>query len=123
MILSFPCISGATAYHFSYFGNGPHPHVITSITCTGNENNLLECNHDLADAVTQCGDGAVAGVVCIDYCVDGQVRLAGTTIANSGRVELCVDGVWTTICDSNWDINDAKVVCRELGYPTYGTIM
>lgn len=45
------------------------------------------------------------------------VRLADGPNTRSGRVEIKYNGAWGTICDDEWDVNDAGVICRSLGYP------
>ena len=49
-------------------------------------------------------------------CNDGGIRLIGGTRPNEGRVEVCLNSRWGTVCDNTWGTVDANVACRQLGF-------
>jgi len=57
-------------------------------------------------------------------CIDGDVRLRGgrNGLTSEGRVEICWNEDWGTVCDSSWDSKDAQVVCHQLGYLRTGVL-
>ena len=53
-------------------------------------------------------------------CVEGNIRLEGGTSHLEGRVEICLNNDWGTVCDQMWGLTDAGVVCRQLGLAAAG---
>ena len=47
-------------------------------------------------------------------CNDTDIRLDDSTY--NGRVQICLEGHWNSLCYDNWDYTEAMVVCRQLGY-------
>ena len=100
----------------SEYGQGIEDVYSKSIQCHGNETQLLDCK----GYQTCCGHQYDVGVSCLPSCTSGDIRLVGGSTYMEGRVEICHNGRWGTVCDREWDIEDAYVICRTMGLPWRG---
>ncbi|XP_015235513.1 PREDICTED: deleted in malignant brain tumors 1 protein-like, partial [Cyprinodon variegatus] len=106
------CGTALAAPQTAYFGQGTGKIWLDDLACTGSERHLSECSHR-GFGNHNCNHNADSSVICLG----GSIRLGGPARC-SGRVEIYNNGTWGTVCNDNWDMNDARVVCRQLGCGT-----
>ena len=145
--LHFPVLLslGEIPHLNAYYGRTTGPIWLDYLRCTGDESSILNCTHYEIDSISPyCDHGDDAGVDCpskwlIEYvfkfiyystlltvpvtddnCTNDSLRLMGGLTAWEGRVEVCYNNQWGTVCDDGWDSRDAGVACRQLGFSSYG---
>ena len=99
------------AWSSAYYGQGSGPIWIDDVACSGSESHIYDCRHR-GWGNNDCTHSRDASVQC-----SANIRLVNGSV-NYGRVEVYHNGQWGTVCDDGWDINDAHVVCRQLGFPS-----
>ncbi|XP_052080785.1 scavenger receptor cysteine-rich type 1 protein M130-like [Mytilus californianus] len=81
---------------------------LDDVGCEGNEPTFADCPNK-GWGVHNCGHGEDVGIKCFNR-YDGDIRLI------SNRLEILHNGEWGTVCDDKFDVIDAIVACRQLGY-------
>lgn len=53
-------------------------------------------------------------------CTQNDIRLQAGPTKRQGRVEICRNNQWGTVCHDLWGTADARVVCNQLNYDAAG---
>ena len=123
----------------SYYGKPNKTLHFESISCTGSEDTLLDCenavlSYDEGKTASRYVD--VAGVYCLPVpptlppcefpassitggtdCTHGNLQLQGGQGSSVGRLEFCFNGLWSPFC--SLDDSTASVACKQLGFTQY----
>ena len=63
-----------------------------------------------------------SGINNATVCMLGDTRLVNGSKPNEGRVEVCIDNVWGTVCDDRFGPIDGAIACKQLGYSDLGKL-
>uniref|UniRef100_A0A672JV48 SRCR domain-containing protein n=1 Tax=Sinocyclocheilus grahami TaxID=75366 RepID=A0A672JV48_SINGR len=87
------------------------PNWLDEVACRPHDSTLWQCPSSTWGQ-NNCSEDEVAKITCSDHI---PLRLIGGEGRCSGRLEVYHNAVWGSVCDDQWDISDAQVVCRQLG--------
>ena len=137
--ICFPASPASIALqHYYISSTASSAYLLGNVDCSGNKSSLSDCRHNGIGVYNFNEGGREAGVICnckFAYtvyliataifcsnlspdreCNESDIRLINGKTPDDGRVEICLDGGWGSVCYDRWDIRDAEVVCRQLGY-------
>ena len=79
---------------------------------------LSDCNYSAYEkySILLISSLHIISVNCSIVCSDGDLWLVNGSVPSEGRVEVCVDGQWGTVCGWRTTPLNAQVACRQLGY-------
>ncbi|XP_062601529.1 deleted in malignant brain tumors 1 protein-like isoform X4 [Saccostrea cucullata] len=104
----------SSAKSSAFYGEGQGQIWIDEVSCVGDETDIFECKSETLGE-HDCSHSEDAGVLCSPV-PDENIRMVNGYTSSMGRVEVMYNGTWGTVCDDNWDDNDAAVVCSMLGF-------
>ena len=109
--------TGANAFYYNaFFGEGTGTIWMDDVQCISADTCLGNCTFN-GFANHNCQHSEDVSVNCTTATAPStEIRLIGGSSSLEGRVEVLYQGTWGTVCDDLWSIEDAHVICRQLGY-------
>ncbi|XP_078053179.1 uncharacterized protein LOC144478771 isoform X1 [Augochlora pura] len=89
-----------------------------SLNCDGMfvcENRKCINQTEVCNGKNDCNDRSDESICTVEN-LDYDIRLAGSDNAHEGRIEVKILGTWGQVCDDGFGMNDANVICKELGF-------